>query len=35
LEERNGFQTVPMVMKNVNGQWKLAGPEEPPADSQK
>lgn len=26
LEERDHFETVPMVMKNINGQWKLAGP---------
>ena len=28
LEQHDGFQTVPMVMKNVNGQWKLAGPQQ-------
>jgi hypothetical protein len=25
LEQHDGFETVPMIMKNVNGQWKLAG----------
>ncbi len=27
LEEHDNFEAVPMVMKNVNGQWKLAGPQ--------
>jgi len=29
LEEHDGFETIPMVMKNVNGQWKLDGEEHP------
>ncbi len=35
LEEREHFETVGMVMKNVNGQWKLAGPQDTAPDSQK
>lgn len=35
LEEREHFETVGMVMKNINGQWKLAGPQDSETDSQK
>lgn len=32
LEEQNNSQTGTMVMKNIDGQWKLAGPQLSPAE---